>query len=157
MNKKTFTKAIEQIHDEIYNKIPSINRGGCGIFALYMHKALNNLNISNNIEIRCGCSCDIDEKNRMFDNLDDFEKYELEDLSFSHGWISIPKFKFKLDGIITLPISSNKDLVSDGVYNQQQLEKAIELGQWNSDYRRKYNPLLKDIINNTFKILDNVK
>lgn len=148
---------VVALNQQIRKEIPEINAGGCGVFALLMSKQLIKLGYNPSIGIMLSMwgDCSVEIKKTVLNNVMNNKHVRPSDkkeTSFAHCCIMVDGLTF--DG---------KDLNDSfkerwgnypiaGQYTIEEMELALKIGSWNSDYsRRKRNPTLRKIIRTTVK------
>lgn len=129
-------QVLSNIVHEVNKKIPDINNGGCGVFSYMLAKKLES----------CGYDYEF-----LLNNVDEHNDHTI---SCSHVWLGVyikenQYEEFNCDNF-EAEIYRNKD------YFKYTLKKSLDKKhkyQWNSDYDRKQNKLLNEIINKHFSAL----
>lgn len=144
---------IFNIQAKIRKEIPNINKGGCGRFALRVHRALNHAGIKNEMRVELDMFRNkIRENKKNIRNVRNLSRWEKDDLSFSHAWIRIPHMDINFDGIdMTTEGESFPHCKHHGQYNDKEMSTVVAVGNWNPRYKTKFNERLSRIIYSEFK------
>ncbi len=143
---------IVMLNKEISIKIPEVNRGGCGVFALKMVKELKKLGYNPNIVILTNWMEDYGDKKDTLNNLLNkipVGSLEKKDTSFSHCCVEIGGLYFDAHyvGLDFLRKWEDYEVNINNTYTIEEMEVALKVGGWNGAYnRRKRNPTLNSII-----------
>lgn len=146
--------AILMINEEVKVKIPKINQGGCGIFAIKMAKELKKLGYSPNIVIIDRGVENVNNKKEILNRVTNKERvgsYEKRQTSFCHCCVEIGGLYF--DGLhIGLSLMERwNSYIFSGNYTIEEMEIALKVGGWNSSYDRRKNRMLQGIIDKSIK------
>ena len=156
--KQSVRNAIEALQSEVECRIKWLNHGGCGIFALMVHRELSKYGIRSEMRVinrKHGGEDKFNEAKQSIEwylNEEYFNEHELRETSFSHSYIELPDFDIIFDGEV-----SDEDLKDEwldehsrwddfGEYTPEEMEVAIKHGGWNDFYKRSQNDLLQEII-----------
>lgn len=149
-------KIIYEIQEEVSDNIKNVNSGGCGWFSYFMTIELRKYDIISNINILEPEYVDITDKKTTLNNIINnniVDDEECRKTSFAHCCISIGKFNF--DGIKLNPIErwEERGYLICGLYTEEEMAVALEIGGWNSMYDVSQNTELKKIIQYNLKKL----
>lgn len=148
-------KLIESLNEDLSNKIPELNAGGCGVFASLMYKKLKSLGYEPKIVILDCTTYELEHKKNILNRVMNRERTRFDDTestSFAHCYI-------KVDGVIFDGLRMGSNVLcpfwaydSVGEYTIEELDTCLKVGSWNPSFkRRKRNPTLRASINKAVK------
>ena len=148
---------IQNLQAEVEHYIPSLNCGGCGVFALEAYRALR----SSDIKVVIVALEDRDRptismNKETIKNIANAFDYEKDELAFPHAWLYLPEYNIAFDGYEKI-YADAKDVIMPeyvgryhevGFYEEEELDVVVKYGLWNSTYQTKHNSKLKELCNN---------
>jgi len=151
--KEVMIQKILDLQAKIEDRIDSINRGGCGRFALRAHRALNKMGIRSEMQV-CLSNWkinDIETNKVLLRNISLAPEREKDELSFVHSWIYLPDFDMSFDGAEMCEGKwENEEIHGD--YNEKEMATVVRVGWWNPDYCPSQNKTLSRLIYGTLKL-----
>lgn len=148
MKKNELLEKIGKLQSVISRDIKSINNGGCGIFALRTHRALNKIGIENKMIVQAK-GVDLDDLKYTLGNLKESHFFDIENTSFNHCFIYIPSMEISFDANIVERGKDKKRFKGKeniGSYNDKEMKTCIKVGGWNPTYKRNQNRKLSRLI-----------
>ena len=131
-------KLSNDLRKNIYNKIPHINNGGCGIFAIYLYNVLSKLGY--NPEIKVIYSSGYDSK--VFDNqISEYNQSNVEKSALSswgHFYVKIGDFFIDANGITENPLYGQ---YSYYYLSKQSMDINILKDLCSKKYKHYWNPM----------------
>lgn len=155
MKVNAIKKVVAKIQKEISREINELNAGGCGWFAYMMHTELKKYNIESEMVILD--QCNIDGRKEILNDIINNKSRDGWCTSFNHCCVAVKSLYF--DGVTFDVISnwSERGYEPKGTYTEKEMQTALKVGGWNSDYNKSQNTVLKNIIKANLEILNNEK
>ena len=145
---------LSDIQKEIEEKIPNINRGGCGFFALYLSEQLLKNKIPHELIMASyyfdNVINELDSNRKIINCCEIFNKRTKVKLPFDHVFVKIQQYY--IDGVdINNRFPKEEIDYNCGIISYKDLELHIKYGRWSSQFNKRLKPKLKRIIEQKFK------
>lgn len=142
---------VLSLTQEIKEKIPNINQGGCGVFAFLVTQELQSRGYNPEIVILVNrLERRVDKKKEVLNNIFNGNKVargEKVDTSFAHCYLNVGGLVFDGTSIGIKLKDRWSCYATDGTYTLEELKLALKVGGWNPTYsRRRQTPILLSLI-----------
>ena len=167
-NSTRIASVVQQLQDNLKGNIRCINAGGCGYFALMVHKELKSYGIDSKMMLFLGTwEPPMEERYQMIEDIKNngIENCSSGDpryLSFSHTFVRIEVGKGRYFDFDAKHMNyrlhkwwqRDMDDIIGGHYDEEHMKYALKYGGWNYAYDTKQNTTLKRIIKQSLKALN---